>query len=742
LAFSLGKAPHARAHFAGLDALIKQEQTAAKGMSDVARATHDMTQGFQKLAQASSQAADEAARAVSVRSGSGSGGGSGGGSAMSASVADTSGVEGGLSAVGDQMTVLGLRMRAAMEAALIPLNSMGAAFSAQFNAVAGTVTEMARRIDSSMKFPKWDKFRKDAADMFLSVASATKGRIGALGAYMIGTGYGVIRVWGKVGNFLSSTGDVAAKGLDKLAKTNLARTAADARRVGSGLRSVSPAADAAVGSVRNLGREIAVSLGVFGLVYKLTSAVKDFFVGGIKGASDLNEVTSAAEVTFGKFAPIVARQADEMARLYGLSKRTQIESATGFGEMAKGAGYAQKASAEFGNTFTKLASDLSSRKNIPFAEAAGKIQSALAGQAEPLRVFGVLIDEDAVKAQALAMGLSGSAKHLDNHSKMAARAALIQRGLSSANGDLARTAGDAANQFRMSGGGLNNFAVSIGQVFLPAVKSGTQAFNDLLSSVVEVFEANRPLIESWGASLKQVMDGVGVGVRNVGSYWTIFKLSAMESLSNTLAYIEVMPARLGQIGEWIGNNWSKLITDAVNAVALAFVHLSDYIGDLGKAAFAWLSDPMGGFQAPDWTPLLDGFKATADQLPELLKPNLISMRGEIDAEFEKIRAKEAARAAGLKSFGARQDGLNPLAPATAGVQDKGPQFADVAHAGSKEAYSAIIRHGAGGSDDPGKAIAKNTEKVADEAARTNDFLDKILHTLGLNNDGSDAAFDF
>jgi hypothetical protein len=58
-------------------------------------------------------------------------------------------------------------------------------------------------------------------------------------------------------------------------------------------------------------------------------------------------------------------------------------------------------------------------------------------------------------------------------------------------------------------------------------------------------------------------------------------------------------------------------------------------------AFLW--DPTQGFQF-EWTPILEGFKATTAQLPEMIAPELTSLQDQIDAKIAEIGAREAERA--------------------------------------------------------------------------------------------------
>ncbi|MCV6900945.1 hypothetical protein OE165_28330, partial [Escherichia coli] len=80
------------------------------------------------------------------------------------------------------------------------------------------------------------------------------------------------------------------------------------------------------------------------------------------------------------------------------------------------------------------ADDASSFYNVPLESALEKIRSGLVGEAEPLRAFGVLLSEAAVKQQALAMGVRPVNGELSEQEKVMARVELITKGLNKAQG--------------------------------------------------------------------------------------------------------------------------------------------------------------------------------------------------------------------------------------------------------------------------------------------------------------------
>lgn len=479
------------------------------------------------------------------------------------------------------------------------------------------------------------------------------------------------------------------------------------KRLGNDASLAGMAIGKATGSIRSFAGQLIVAAGLAGIGYKVAEGLKS----SIKAASDLNETVSASRQVFGSSFGAVNDQVERNAKQFGLLRRSQLDAANGFGSLAQGAGYSERASATFANTFTQLAADLASFKNLSFEDATGKISSALAGQSEPLRRFGVLIDEDAVKTYALTHGLATSADSLDNHAKMAARAALIQQGLAAASGDLARTSDSAANQFRKAGGGIANFSERIGSLLLPAVQAGATAFNELLASALEVFEGNLPAIQSWADYLLGAMNTVGRVVRNLGAYWQVAALRVGEFAANAVAWINTIPDNFGPITAWLGRNWANLLRDMIDGTATALTNLGVNALNFGKAFWDALS---GGEFNFTWTPLLDGFTTATEQLPELIKPELLSVQAAIDEIWAGVDKKEKARAEAIgKALPRPKDTLNPATDKAQKEVER--KLAAAIEVGSKESYSIIQANKVGSRDGGIKSVAANTKTAAEIA---------------------------
>jgi hypothetical protein len=141
------------------------------------------------------------------------------------------------------------------------------------------------------------------------------------------------------------------------------------------------------------------------------------------------------------------------------------------GTFGKSAGLAGTDLSNFSIEMVKLSGDLASFHNANPADVALALGAALRGEAEPIRKFGVLLNDAAVKAQAMKMGLYDGTGALSAQAKVLATQKLILQQTSDAQGDFARTSEGAANQQRILKAQTENAKVAIGQAFLPILEA-------------------------------------------------------------------------------------------------------------------------------------------------------------------------------------------------------------------------------------------------------------------------------
>lgn len=125
----------------------------------------------------------------------------------------------------------------------------------------------------------------------------------------------------------------------------------------------------------------------------------------IGAASDLEESTNKVRQVFGKGADSVFRFSEKASDALGQTNQQARDAAATFGLFGNIAGLSDKKSAKFATRMTRLASDLASFHNTEPSQAVEALGAALRGEAEPIRSFGVLLDEATLKAEAMRLGL-------------------------------------------------------------------------------------------------------------------------------------------------------------------------------------------------------------------------------------------------------------------------------------------------------------------------------------------------
>lgn len=206
----------------------------------------------------------------------------------------------------------------------------------------------------------------------------------------------------------------------------------------------------------------------------------------ISAASNLAETQSKVGVIFGDAAGDIEKFAATAAKSLGQSKQQAMDASATFATFGKSAGLSGKDLSGFAIEMTGLASDLASFNNTSPEEAIEAIGSALRGEAEPIRKYGVLLDDATLKNKALELGLIKSTKDaLTPANKVLAAQAAIMAQTKDAQGDFARTSDGLANKQRILAAQFENVKASIGQALLPIALKLAQFVGDKLMPLFE-----------------------------------------------------------------------------------------------------------------------------------------------------------------------------------------------------------------------------------------------------------------
>jgi hypothetical protein len=277
-----------------------------------------------------------------------------------------------------------------------------------------------------------------------------------------------------------------------------------------------------------------------------------FLVKSVQAASDLNEQVSKSQQVFGSASATVEADAKRMAEAFGVPRREFLDAASSIGLIAEGAGLSEAAAAKLGSKFGQLGIDISSFFNVSTEEALGALRSGLTGEAEPLKRFGVLMNEDAVKAEAMRLGIAGLNGKLSEAQKVQVRVSLITQGLTKATGDMARTADGAANQMRGFSGRLEELQVAAGEAIAPVTSAFLGLANEGIKAVSEAVLRNQGEIKAWSESAAESIKSVASGTGDLATVWDIVKTAVGGVRSAFIAIEEVAAAIVSEIARAAG----------------------------------------------------------------------------------------------------------------------------------------------------------------------------------------------
>lgn len=239
----------------------------------------------------------------------------------------------------------------------------------------------------------------------------------------------------------------------------------------------------AIGKEASLLKTAFAGVGVIAIAKGLQSTVM--------AASNLSESISKSNVVFGKNAKQIQDWSKTTASALGVSQQAALEAAGTYGNLFRAFGIAEQDSAKMSTSLVQLAADLASFNNTNIDDALLALRSGLSGETEPLKRFGIAINDVRLKEQAMSMGLIKTTSGvLPQAIKTQAAYALIMKDSALAQGDVSRTAGGLANQLKFLRAGLDDAKTGFGQALLPVVLNVVTALNqDLLPAITNTTKA-------------------------------------------------------------------------------------------------------------------------------------------------------------------------------------------------------------------------------------------------------------
>ena len=354
--------------------------------------------------------------------------------------------------------------------------------------------------------------------------------------------------------------------------------------------------DSMAASINNFGKSLE-NLNKLGSKLSLTVTAPLIAAGAaaVKFASDENEALNAANVVFKTSAKTITAWGENAAKQAGLSKAEFYQSAAVTGAMLKGMNYSLNESADATIQLTKRAADMASIFNTDVKDSTAAVASAIRGEMEPIRKYGVTLNDVMVKAKAMAMGLYSGKGELDSYAKAQARVALILEQTKDIADDFVNTSGEQANSTRILIAETKNQAAALGQQLLPYALQLIQGLRKIVDGFGSMTDAQKKTIiqiAALAAGLGPVTLGIGKAIQAVNLMKVALVALSANPLGLAIAGIAALGLGLAKLGEMnnqrmleeVGEQFGDM-ADEANLSAQKISDVQEALALSGKGGF-------------------------------------------------------------------------------------------------------------------------------------------------------------
>ena len=227
---------------------------------------------------------------------------------------------------------------------------------------------------------------------------------------------------------------------------------------------------------------------------KLFSFGKD----AISDAGDLEQSIGAVDSVFKSSAEQVHRWAQVSATSLGISENAYNELASVLGASLKNGGTSVDELAGKTNDLIALGADLASMYGGSTKEAIEAISAALRGETDPIERYGISINDAALSARALELGIHKTGGAFTTQQKQLLTQKLLFEQSTDAQGNFNRESDTYAHKVQVAQASWENFRAELGSAVLPAITSVMDVLAKFLQPILtEVTGGVRAFVASW-----------------------------------------------------------------------------------------------------------------------------------------------------------------------------------------------------------------------------------------------------
>lgn len=397
-----------------------------------------------------------------------------------------------------------------------------------------------------------------------------------------------------------------------------------AKKTADSLKKVDDSAKKASQSISffntTLGKSITTITGGFlgaGAITRVIGFFKDWGRAIIGSSSALTELDSKARVVFGDQFPRVEKQVAAVANEVGRARSSILQFAADLGAVIEASGISGDALGDMSVQLSRLSVDLASFHNTSDVEAFNALRSAITGELEPMKRFGVVMTQANLKAYALSKGIKGNVETMGQAQLTNLRYAYLLSNTTTAQGDAARTADSFANQSRQLKDEIKTLNEELGKSATPVLAVG-------LGKVATVVKDLRLFVGFLIQDIQSLLSLLGEKVTG-GTFGKLVK-GAVNSLPGV--------GLLRNVGALGG-----AVHDVINQRAAGTEQFGPNIDSQQLAELKAIAAARNGAGIASGSGGADAAKKAADEAQKAQDEMLKALKEEADANKERIDAR-------------------------------------------------------------------------------------------------------
>ena len=185
---------------------------------------------------------------------------------------------------------------------------------------------------------------------------------------------------------------------------------------------------------------------------------------------------------------------DKAERILGLDPEQMMGSLSSFQTLTRGFGIASDEAYKMSKNLTQLAADMSSFTGESMDLALQRLKSGISGEIEPMRKWGIALDQATLQERAHALGINKKVSEMTRAQKTELAYYQIMHATQYAQGNMARTLLTPASalrivqtEFKQLGRAMGSVFIPIAMKIIPVIRAITQILTELARKLADLF---------------------------------------------------------------------------------------------------------------------------------------------------------------------------------------------------------------------------------------------------------------